>query len=414
MKKKNLHFVFSLATAFALTLAMGSAASSAVTEQVIYTFTGVSSGFYPLTKLLYVSGKFYGATSGGGGGCKCGAFYELTPKSGGGWTYHELYSFKGGADGSTPVGNIVADAAGDFYGVTGSGGSGRLGTVYEMSPGTGGKWTHKVIYWFGEGTNDGAAPDAGLIIDSAGNLYGTTTGAPVTYGNVFELSLGSNGLWNLTSLHDFTGSDGASPRAELIMDAAGNLYGTTFSGGGANSDGVVFELSPSSGGGWTESVLYSFTGGQDQGHPQAPVWMDSKGNLYGTTIGTSNNILFGTVFELTPTTSGPWTETTLHTFGLQTKDGQVPAGGLTPDGKGNLYGTTTAGGINYAGTIYKLTPAAGGAWNYHLYYTFTSGSNGGNPSTPVTLGAAGNIFGPTTGGPDNGNIGAQVVYEIKP
>jgi uncharacterized repeat protein (TIGR03803 family) len=197
------------------------------------------------------------------------------------------------------------------------------------------------------------------------------------------------------------------------MDSKGNLYGTTHSGGASSgSDGVVFELSPGSGGAWTESVLYNFTGGEDQGFPEAPVWMDGKGNLYGTTTGTENNVLYGTVYELTPGTGGTWTETTLHTFGQNQDDGAIPAGGLASDGKGNLYGTTSKGGADYAGTVYEMSQTDG-TWSEQVSYTFPSRAKGGNPSTGLTLNG-GNFFGVTTGGPDNGYTGAQVFYEVKP
>jgi uncharacterized repeat protein (TIGR03803 family) len=307
-----------------------------------------------------------------------------------------------------PVGNIVFDSSGNLYGVTGSGGSLGFGTVYELSPTTEGEWTHTVIWYFGEANGDGNLPDAGLIMDAKGNLYGTTFSGGTNFnGTAYELSLGSNGLWNETFLFDFDGTNGSAPEAELIMDAKGNLYGTTF-GGGANSLGVIFELSPGSGG-ISETVLYNFTGGEDGAQPQAPVWMDSKGNLYGTTWSGS-----GTVFELTPSAGGSWTQTTLHTFGQEFTDGSSPAGGLTSDGKGHLYGTTAKGGKDYAGTVYRLTRGSDGAWSYHLYYTFPSGGNGGNPSTPVTFGVAGDFFGATVGGPDNGATGASVAYEITP
>jgi uncharacterized repeat protein (TIGR03803 family) len=407
MKSRILTF---LAGTFLVGLCLSATASAAVSEQAIYTFIGGSTAADPLTKLVYRSGKFYGASTNGGAECKCGTVYELAPNGDGGWTYHTLYEFKGGSDGLVPVGNIVFDAAGNLYGVTGSGGAQGFGTVYELSL-TGGKWAHTVIWYFGEANNDGNSPDAGLLMDSKGNLYGTTfSGGSHFAGTVYELSLGSNGLWNETFLFDFDGTNGYAPEAELIMDAKGNLYGTTFSGG-TDSDGVVFELSPDSGG-FSETVLYSFTDGADGAQPQAPVWMDSEGNLYGTTIFAPGGA--GTVFELTPSAGGSWTETTLHTFGLEFTDGSTPAGGLTSDGKGHLYGTTSQGGEDYAGTVYRLTRGSDGSWSYHLYYTFPSGSSGGNPSTPVTFGAAGNIFGATIGGPDNGATGASVAYEITP
>jgi|HubBroStandDraft_1064217.scaffolds.fasta_scaffold02830_4 uncharacterized repeat protein (TIGR03803 family) len=407
MKKTSVRIVTCVASVFLMTFGFAVTAS-AVSERVIYTFAGLD----PLTKPVFFSGKLYGATTNGGAACNCGTVYQLTPEAGGNWTYETLYEFQGGSDGLVPVGNIIFDADGNLYGVTGSGGTHGFGTVYELSPSTGGEWTHTVLYSF-KAEPDGNSPDAGLIMDAAGDLYGTTrSGGNNFMGTVFKLRQSSSGHWTETVLYRFGSIDGDAPQAELIMDAKRNLYGTTV-GGGANSDGVVFELSPVSGGGWSESVLYSFTGGQDQGKPEAPVWMDSKGNLYGTTIGTENNVLFGTVFELTPASGGTWTETTLHTFGLQQSDGAVPAGGLTPDAAGNLYGTTDKGGSDFAGTVYKLTRGSDGTWAYNVFYTFTSGTNGGNPSTPVTL-EGGSILGATTGGPDNGEIGAQVVYEITP
>lgn len=408
---------FLLAAFVIVAIGLTASASADGTEQVIFTFGTAPAGAFPLTKPLHLQEKFYGTTSSGGGGCNCGTVYELT-SSARGRTYQTIYRFKGGSDGLVPLGNLVADPVGNIYGVTGSGGTSNMGTVYEMSPGSGGTWTHKVIYAFGEANSDGSGPNAGLIIDAAGNLYGTTrSGGSNTFdGTVYELSLGSNGLWNETILHSFSGPDGYAPEAELIMDKAGNLYGTTMTGG-TNSDGVVFRVTPVSGGGWSETVLYNFTGGEDQGFPEAPVLMDTNGNLYGTTAGSgicNVGLGCGTVYELTPHSDGTWTETTLHILGEDgNADGQVPAGGLTSDGKGHLYGTTNKGGTDFAGTVYRLTREAGGTWSYSVFYGFPSGSKGGNPSTGVTL-AGGQLFGVTTGGPDNGNTGAQVFYGINP
>jgi uncharacterized repeat protein (TIGR03803 family) len=402
-----------LLTAFILaTVCLTTFASAGVTEEVLYTFGTPPAGAFPLTKPLYLNGKFYGTTSSGGGGCNCGTIYEFTPSASGG-IYKTIYTFKNAGDGVVPLGNIVADTSGNIYGVTGSGGAASVGTVWELSPGTGGTWNHTDIWDFGELENDGSGPDAGLIIDGAGNLYGTTDSGGTSFaGTVFELSPGSNGQWNESILHSFSGPDGYGPKAELIMDAKGDLYGTTMSGG-TDSDGVVFKMSPVSGGGWSETVIYNFTGGGDQGFPEAPVWMDSKGNLYGTTIGTENNVLFGTVYELLRNTGGTWTESTLHTFTGDDGDGAVPAGGVTFDGKAHLYGTTSEGGTDFAGTVYQLNWQTGNTWGYDVYYTFPSGSKGGNPSTGLTL-AGGKWFGATTGGPDNGDTGAQVLYEINP
>jgi uncharacterized repeat protein (TIGR03803 family) len=228
--------------------------------------------------------------------------------------------------------------------------------------------------------NGDVSPDAGLIADSDGNFFGTTSGDGQDLGAVFKLSLPATagGAWTETVLHAFTGgSDGGSPQAGLIADSKGNLYGTTAYGGASNA-GTVFELTPpaTAGGAWTETLLHAFTGGRDGGFPQAGLIADSKGNLYGTTAyGGASKI--GTVFKLSPpaTAGGAWTETVLSSFNYS--DGANPVG--------ILYGTTSGGGVSCpyvgCGTVFELTdtrspgvcspcrsPAiccacAGGIWN---------------------------------------------------
>src|SRR5664279_5403051 len=205
----------------------------------------------------------------------------------------------------------------------------------------------QVLHNFNNNGTDGTFPQAGLIVDGAGNLYGTTSEGG-TYiscsggcGTVFELTPNGSGGWTETVLHNFNsnGTDGANPYAGLIFDAAGNLYGTTTTGG-TYYVGTVFELSPSQGGGWTEKVLYSFNyNGTDGNYPQASLTIDAAGNLYGTTwAGGPYGYGYGTVFELTPAAGGGWTETVLHNF--VGTDGAAPLAGLIFDAAGNLYGTT--------------------------------------------------------------------------
>jgi uncharacterized repeat protein (TIGR03803 family) len=208
----------------------------------------------------------------------------------------------------------------------------------------------KVLYNFGNGT-DGVAPQAGLVMDAAGNLYGTTyNGGTYNYGTVFELTPAAGGGWTEMVLHNFNndGVDGAYPHAGLIFDAAGNLYGTTHSGGTHNAScsndcGTVFELTPSAGGTWTEKVLYDFYSIRTDGaFPASSLIFDGAGNLYGTTIfGGASGAGNGTVFELTPAAGGGWTERVLYSFGA---DGIWPYAGLIFDAAGNLYGTTSFGG----------------------------------------------------------------------
>ena len=219
-----------------------------------------------------------------------------------------------------------------------------------------------MLYSFINNGTDGIVPDGGVIFDGAGNLYGTTfSGGTHSEGTVYELTPAGGGGWTEKVLHSFdqNGTDGAFPAAALIFDTAGNLYGTT-AGGGTYSKGTVFELTPVGGGTWTEKVLYSFGNGTDGFSPYSGLVFDAAGNLYGTAYygGTYSR---GTVFELSPGAGGTWTEKVLHSFGNGT-DASQPFSGLTFDTAGNLYGTTEVGGAHTAGTVYELTPAGGGTW----------------------------------------------------
>jgi uncharacterized repeat protein (TIGR03803 family) len=231
---------------------------------------------------------------------------------------------------------------------------------------TAGGWSEKVLHSFND--TDGAYSSAGLIFDKNGNLYGTTLeggdyGCSASgCGTVFELTPTAGGGWTETVLLNFNGSDGSGPQAGLIFDAAGNLYGTTV-GGGTNCPpfgcGTVFELTPTAGGGWTEKVLHSFGNGTDGANPFAGLIFDAAGNLYGTTYGGGTYRCgasgCGTAFELTPAAGGSWTETVLYSFS-RGNDGFEPEAGLIFDSAGNLYGTTAVGGTYDGGTVFELTP----------------------------------------------------------
>jgi uncharacterized repeat protein (TIGR03803 family) len=265
---------------------------------------------------------------------------------------------------------------------------------------------------------DGANPLAGLIVDSAGNLYGTTSGnssAPT----IFEISPpSSGGPAILTTLYTLNGTtDGDFIWAPLIRDSSGNLYGTTFASGG-----TVFELSPPvAGGSWTYQVLYSFTGGADGGYPAAGLLMDLSGNLYGTTEngGNANN---GVVFELSPPSmgGGTWTETVIYRFGSRTNDASVPAAAVTLGQAGRLYGTTFYGGAHNAGAVFALVPptAPGGAWTEHVLYSFPGGRQGSNPGSSLVFDAAGNLYGTSADEAENENCSGVPpcgrVYELSP
>jgi uncharacterized repeat protein (TIGR03803 family) len=271
-----------------------------------------------------------------------------------------LHSFAGGSDGADPEAGLIADEQGALYGTTFAGGSSNNGTVFKLTPHANGRtdWTKAVLYSFCSqpSCSDGAVPIAGLIADDSGALYGTTSGGGAgSNGTVFKLTPPA---WTETVLYNFCSqpscSDGVGPVAGLIADKSGALYGTTHAGG-SSGNGTVFKLTPPA---WTETVLYSFLGGSDGGAPRAGLIADEQDTLYGTTTGggIANN---GTVFKLTPPTKGQsaWKETVLHRFCSQPgcSDGSGPVAGLTADERGVLYGTTGGGGSSGVGTVFNLT-----------------------------------------------------------
>jgi uncharacterized repeat protein (TIGR03803 family) len=310
-------------------------------------------------------------------------------------------------DGNDPYSSLTFDAAGNLYGTTYDGGAYNYGTVFELTPAAGGTWTEKVLHSFINDGTDGQQPYAGLIIDAGGNLYGTTFyGGPYGYGTAFELTPAAGGTWTEKVVWSFgSGTDGNEPYAGLISDAAGNLYGTT-DGGGTAFSGTVFQLTPAGGGTWTEKVLHSFVGGTDGTAPFGSLIFDAAGNLYGTTSegGAYNSCSggCGTVFELTPAAGGTWTEKVLWSFGNGT-DGANPQAGLIFDAAGNLYGTTYSKGSNGGGTVFELSPAAGGTWTEQVLHNFGSGTDGAKPQAGLIFDGAGNLYGTTSlGGSYNG------------
>jgi uncharacterized repeat protein (TIGR03803 family) len=335
----------------------------------------------------------------------------MTPTANGKWKESILHSFNGldPNDGEGPSAGLIFDAAGNLYGTTGLGGpNGGWGTVFELVPGGNDKWKVKILYGF-KGGSDGAVPTCGLIFDTKGNLYGTTSGEFGYAGNgtVFEL-IPSNSKWTEKVLYSFKGGqDGSQPDAGLVSDSAGNLYGTTYAGG-ANNNGTVFELTQDSRGQWSESLLHTFTGGSDGGGPLGSLIFDASGNLYGTTQGGGGSGLYGTVFELTKGSNGQWTESVLHDFTLA--DGIFPGANLTFDAAGNLYGTAANGGRSCeCGTAFELSPA-GGTWNFQVLHKFAGGADGAGPGA-LALDSTGNLYGETGFG---GLAGQGVVFQITP
>ena len=323
-------------------------------------------------------------------------------------TLTTLYSFSGGNDGAAPDSGLIADALGNLYGTTPFGGTSNGGTVFKLTPPTtrGGPWTETVLWSFTG--NDGLQPHAGLIADP-GNLYGTTEfGGTSGLGTVFKLTppTTSGGPWTQTVLWSFTGgSDGDTPKAGLIADASGNLYGTTQKGGlgvgsGTEGGGTVFKLTPptTSGGPWTHTVLWAPVFSLgDLVNPVAGLIADASGALYGTA--TTDLGGTGGVFNLTPptTSGGPWTVTAIWRF--NGSDGATPIAALIADASGNLYGTTVFGGTSNGGTVFKLTPptTSGGPWTQTVLWSFTGGSDGAQPSAGLIADASGNLYGTTFG-----------------
>lgn len=329
-------------------------------ETVLHNFANIDTdGGQPYAGLIFDAvGNLYGTTL-IGGTYGAGTVFELSPRQGGGWTEHVLHNFGNGTDGGFLIGGVVFDGFGNLYGTTHQGGSYGVGTVFELTPTQGGNWTEQILHNFNRNGTDGYSPFAGLIIDSAGSLYGTTSeGGSHRWGTVFELAL-TQGSWTEKILHNFDptdGTDGYLPQAALVLDAAHNLYGTT-SEGGTYGAGTVFELTPTQGGNWNETVLYSFTGNSDGAYPQSSLtFFGSLPDLYGTTNNGGANRA-GTVFELTPTQGGTWIEAVLYNFGGSGTDGAIPNGGLIFDPAGNLYGMTISGGMYNSGTVFEITSA---------------------------------------------------------
>ncbi len=336
------------------------------------------------------------------------------------FTYKQLYSFTGNTDGALPNSPLVLDSQGNLYGVISTGGDSYKGNVYRLSPTQAGDWNLTVLYSFTSGS-DGGYPSGGVILDQAGNLYGTTyyggllsECSGVGCGVVFELSPGLNGSWTETVLHSFLETEGALPASQLVFGTKGILYGTTSVGGTAtncegtpaNGCGVVFRLAPSQGG-WTEATLHSFDF-TDGAYPQGITYHGGK--LYGTTIAGGSRFV-GTVFEVTPTKSGG-TENVIHSFGSGA-DATQPTGAVIFGKKGTLYGSASRGGNSACnnqgcGAIFELTPSEG-TWTESILHQFTGGDDGAQPYGTPILGKGGNLLGTTISG---GVSGYGVVFEL--
>ncbi len=416
---------------------------------ILYSFTGGTDGGGSFGGLVMDDhGNLYGTTAAGGiATCAspidapgCGVVFEISPPAGknGKWSETVLYTFAGGTDGNGPLAGLVRDANGNLFGTTAAGGSSACngcGTVFEISPPAGGvgPWTETVLYRFGASTADGRFPVAGLVEDAHGNLYGTTPeGGANDLGTVFEISPQSGGGWTETILHDFQKSDGAAPAAGLLLAADGTLFGTAEEGTTGDKAchklavcGTVFQLSPPAGGqgAWSFAVLFRFPGNGRNGlYPAAPLVQDAQGRLLGTT---SNGGLSGgaqangTVFRLSPPArrDGTWKLATLLAF---TTEGSYPAAPVLQGGGGTLYGTTTQAGTGNpgGGLVYALTPPGKGGkdWTETALSTFPKARDGAMPMAGVIPDSAGRLYGTTsTGGFDNcAGPFCGTVYRVEP
>jgi uncharacterized repeat protein (TIGR03803 family) len=404
-------FLSSLA-AVLFVLASLSISAQSQNYTVLHNFTGGADGSQPAAGPTLSNGNLFGTSFDGGNrnGCAsgCGVVYELA-HHGSSWLMTPLYSFTGGSDGAFPeYGAVTLGSNGTVYGTASAGGIGNAGTVFNVTPrptictSVPCTWIDTTIHQFGNG-NDGLQPLGSVAFDTAGNLYGTTyLGGTAGFGTVFEATR-SGQSWTESVIYSFAGgADGANPVAGLTLDSAGNLYGTTYAGG-TDGWGTLFELSHS-GSGWTKTILYNFQNGNDGRAPAGGVVFDQAGNLYGGAVfgGTNGG---GTVYELSHS-GGSWTLTTLYSF----SGVAGPYNNLTIDASGNIYGTTYRDGANLSGSVFKLT-RSGGSWTFSDLYDFIDGNDGGFPTSSVAVDASGDVYGTTSSGGTSGN---GVIFEITP
>jgi uncharacterized repeat protein (TIGR03803 family) len=366
--------------------------AQAQTFSTIYTFTGGADGATPFANLLLNGGVLYGTTSGGGAHNAGAVFQVITTTP---YTETVLHSFAGGrADGAAPLGGLIRDSTGNLYGTTYGGGAHFLGTVFEL-PVAGGI---TLLHSFKGPPSEGIGPAGTLVMDHAGNIYGTTYagGDSTGFGTVYEITAGGT----YTTGQSFS-PDGALPRAGLVL-VNGSLYGTTYGGGAHQYGGTVFEVA-------VTTALYTFTGGSDGSNPLDSLISDGQGNLYGTTAEGGNGSFgsgLGVIFELSLTTGQ---ESVLHTF--TGPDGSAPTGSLVRDSEGNLYGTTSLGGANGFGTVFELDTLG----NLTTLYSFTGGADGASPFAGLVLDGSGNLWGVTTaGGSAAAPGGYGTVFEVNP
>jgi uncharacterized repeat protein (TIGR03803 family) len=436
MRRNN----FQIAAGYMLALvgllfALAAGASAASKEKVIYSFTGGSDGAYPYSDLVAdAAGNLYGTTNQGGtgtgcGSSGCGTVFELT-RTKDGWKYQVLYSFTGGSDGGFPQTGLTWDSAGNLYGTTAGGGAYEWGTVFELSPNGQGGWTENTLHSFAHG--EGSSPAADLVFDDEGNLYGANSGGGSGgtscnengCGTVFELTPQSGGSWTETTIHVFQprSSDGLVPSSGVILDSNGNLYGMTEYGGtgsclnGASGCGTIYEFSPAGGGTWTETILYNFNRGCAQGvYPSGGVFMDKAGEFLGTSQAGGDGL--GTVFELRNSQKNGWQQSNPHLF-YGSPDGSIPVGSLLVRAEDAFVGVTSSGGATQTGTVFELRHSKNG-WQEKILHSFGGSGDGATPQAGLVSGSEGHLYGTTQYGgsgncSQNTGSGCGTVYMVTP
>jgi hypothetical protein len=382
-------------------------AAQAQTFSVIHSFGGAMDGVGPWAGVTLRGGVLYGTTLGGGIYCymghHCGTVYQVT-HSGSEWVEHPIFLFpSSGSDGIFPSARVVFGPDGHLYGTTSVAGNLGDGTVFDLivplsiCKTVACFWTLNVLHTFTD-YPDGAYPGYGdLVWDQQGNIYGTTTMGGEGLGAVYQLKPAGNG-WTETIIYSFMGiPDGYYPYSGLVVDSNGNLFGTTYYGG-VYGYGTVYKLTYVPQAGWKETTLYSFTGGSEGGYPYAGLTLDSSGNLYGATREGPQG---SAVFELSPS-GNTWTFKVLCNIpGSAGQDG--PYASLSMDALGNLYGTTFTAGAYQLGNIFKLTNTENG-WAYTSLHDFTGGADGAYPISNVTIDTDGTLYGTASAGGQGGVV----------
>jgi uncharacterized repeat protein (TIGR03803 family) len=410
---KRTHLGGFIAGAIAMASSHG-VAGAAPSEQVLYSFADGMDGGGPDSRLVFDrSGNVFGTahfggitSCGGQVGGGCGVVFKLTPAPSPPWTETTLHAFADGSDGGFPNAGVILDRKGNVYGTASTGGSNTCsigcGLVFELLAGSG--YTETVLHTF-TGV-DGQFPNAVLLAGSDGNLYTTTWfGGAHGSGTVVQLVPGGNG-WTENVLYSFMGTtDGLGPAAGVVQNARGDVFGTTYPYDGYN-DGVVYELTHNKKGTWKDHTLLSFGNGTGGSDPYAGLVAGGDGSFFGTTIegGSTGD---GVIFELVPRPNGTWKERVLHTF--SGADGATPYSGLSLDKSGNLFGATLFGGSGNAGTLYEMLRGKHG-YTFTPLYSFTGGADGKYPQAEPIVGHDGNLYGTAEEGGTSGN---GVVYELK-